>query len=329
METTAPTLTLKTIYQLIADDFTALNSLTTQQLRSQVPLIEEIGHYITAAGGKRLRPLMVLLMANALDYQGDEHQELATVIEFIHTATLLHDDVIDKSELRRGQKTANALWGNTESVLVGDFLYSRAFQILAQRNNIPVMKVLANATNALSEGEVQQLLNMHDIKLSETNYLQVVTKKTAKLFEAAASIGAMTALPNPKIQRACADYGLNFGIAYQLIDDLLDYTCGSKKMGKNLGDDLAEGKPTLPLLYAFAQGTPTQQKLMQQTITTGNLQKLPEVISIMQKTGALQYTLEQAKRYAQLAQENIAILEDSLYKDALIFLADFITARDF
>src|SRR5690606_25993941 len=256
-------------HHAVKDEFEAVNQRILTELHSEVPLVENIGHYLIDAGGKRLRPLLVLLSAKACGYSGDRHVTLAAIIEFIHTATLLHDDVVDTSDLRRGRLTANARWGNAPSVLVGDFLYSRAFQMMVALGNMEIMHILADTTNAISEGEVQQLVNAGNDQTSEQDYLQVIDKKTAKLFEAAALCGAVIAASSPRIASAMASYGHHIGMAFQLVDDALDYSSSSEELGKNIGDDLAEGKPTLPLIHVLAEGNKEQARLVREAIKNG------------------------------------------------------------
>ena len=321
---------LEQIRQGIADDLKAVDQLISTELSSQVPLIQTITQHIVSSGGKRLRPLVVLLTAKALNYHRDtEHHELAAVIEFIHTATLLHDDVVDDSALRRGQPTANAQWGNPASVLVGDFLYSRAFQILARRSNIPVMKVLANTTNHIAEGEVLQLIHRNDATITEAQYQEVIRRKTAQLFSAAAEIGALIGSHDHNVHERMAHFGLHLGIAYQMIDDVLDYTASPEEMGKNIGDDLAEGKATLPLIYALHHATPDQAHLIHHVIQQGGLTHLQEILQAIEETNARQYTLQCAKHHAELAQSFLTSLPDSRYRQALYDLTIFIVDRNF
>ena len=335
---------LDSIRQLIATDQAHVDQLIISGLHSQVPLIAEIGEYIVNNGGKRLRPLVVLLSALASGYQGEQHCDLAAIIEFIHTATLLHDDVVDESTLRRGQDTANAVWGDHSSILVGDFLYSRAFQMMVRLHNMDVMRILADTTNIISEGEVLQLLNAHNADATEADYFQVITCKTAKLFAAAAELGAIIAQPSPcplpqavegsleeniNLQQSLANYGLNFGIAYQLIDDVLDYSSSSEEMGKNVGDDLAEGKLTLPLIHVLKYGNEQQVRLVRTAITEGNIEQLSKIQVAIEDTNALQYTAQQARHYAQLAAQTLHSLPNSDYKKALIGLTEFIVERTY
>ena len=316
-------------HQVVQQDFEAVNQTIIEQLHSDVDLVENIGHYIVDAGGKRLRPLLVLLMAKSLGYRAQQHIELAAIIEFIHTATLLHDDVVDLSSLRRGRATANAKWGNAPSVLVGDFLYSRAFQMMVAIQNMDIMAILSNTTNVISEGEVQQLVNAKDPNVDEQNYLSVIHKKTAALFEAACETGAVIAQAEQKQQAMAKRYGYHIGMAFQLIDDALDYHGTAAELGKNVGDDLAEGKPTLPLIYAISHATPSEANIIKQAITNGGLDKLDDIIAIVNQSGALQYVQDKAKEQAQLAIQVIEALPASDYKTAMIELAEFSVQRSF
>ncbi|KQW00118.1 octaprenyl diphosphate synthase [Rhizobacter sp. Root1221] len=288
------------------------------RLASEVVLINQISHYIISAGGKRLRPMLVLLFANALGFQGRERYEMAATVEFIHTATLLHDDVVDESDLRRGRQTANALFGNAASVLVGDFLYSRAFQMMVSVNRMRVLEVLADATNVIAEGEVLQLMNMHDADLAVEDYLKVIRFKTAKLFEASARLGAVLAGANPEIEDACASYGRSLGTAFQLVDDLLDYEGSTSQLGKNVGDDLREGKPTLPLLVAMERATPDERTLIRHAIEHGEVTRLAEIVEIVSRTGALDATRDAARQEAEKARVSLSMLPPSPHKEALI-----------
>ncbi|MES3013633.1 MAG: octaprenyl diphosphate synthase [Pseudomonadota bacterium] len=306
--------------ELIAPDMAAVDALVRRRLASDVLLINQISHYIISAGGKRIRPVLVLLVANAYAYQGVAHHELAAVVEFIHTATLLHDDVVDQSQLRRGRDTANARFGNAASVLVGDFLYSRAFQMMVSVNRMRVLEVLSEATNVIAEGEVLQLMNMHDPDLSVDDYLRVIRFKTAKLFEASARLGALLADASPAVEAACADYGRALGTAFQLIDDLLDYEGATSALGKNIGDDLREGKPTLPLLVAMARGTAAQRELIRGAIMRGEVELLPQVIDIVRQTGALEATRAAARDEIEAARRSLAQLPDSAHREALLYL---------
>lgn len=298
-----------------------VDAVIRERLSSRVALIDQISHYIVNAGGKRIRPRLVLLFAEALGFEGSERYELAAVVEFIHTATLLHDDVVDESELRRGRATANAMFGNAASVLVGDFLYSRAFQMMVSVNRMRVLDVLADATNVIAEGEVLQLMNMHDPDLQVADYLQVIRYKTAKLFEASARLGAVLAEAEPAVEEACAVYGRALGTAFQLVDDLLDYEGSSAELGKNVGDDLREGKPTLPLLLAMERATPEERQLIRHAIEHGEQEKLPEIQAIVRRTGALQATRHAAKQEADRARAALAMLPATRARAALLDLA--------
>jgi octaprenyl-diphosphate synthase len=283
-------------------------------------LINQISGYIIGAGGKRIRPRLVLLFARALGFNGPQRFELAAIVEFIHTATLLHDDVVDESSLRRGRQTANAIFGNAASVLVGDFLYSRAFQMMVAVGNMRVLDVLADATNIIAEGEVLQLLNMHDPDLAVEDYLRVIRFKTAKLFEASARLGAVLGGAARGLEESCADYGRSLGTAFQLIDDLLDYEGNSQELGKNVGDDLREGKPTLPLLMAIERGNPSEKSLVRDAIVNGDVARLPDILRIVRRTGALQATRDAARSEATQAQASLSLLPDSSARDALLDL---------
>jgi len=312
---------------VVADDLERVNDLIRSSLHSDVALINQLSHYIINSGGKRLRPLLVLLSANACEYRGDQHVNLAAVIEFIHTATLLHDDVVDSSQLRRGNMTANAMWGNEASVLVGDFLYSRAFEMMVDANDMRIMEIMSHTTNTIAEGEVLQLLNCHDADTTESSYLDVISRKTARLFEAAARIGAVLGHQSETIERALANYGLHLGTAFQLIDDVLDYSASPEDTGKNVGDDLAEGKPTLPLIHAIHKGTPSQARLIRRAIENGGHDNMQAVCAIIESTGAIPYTAQAAQREADLAIEALTPLPESAYKEALYSLAEFSVNR--
>lgn len=320
--------TQNSIIQSISGDMDAVNAVIRRQLYSDVPLVNQIAEYIISAGGKRIRPVLVLLLANAYGYRGTHHHELAAVVEFIHTATLLHDDVVDESSLRRGRQTANALFGNAASVLVGDFVYSRAFQMMVSVKNMRVMQILADATNVIAEGEVLQLLNMHDPDVTEERYLQVIRSKTAKLFEAAAQLGALIAgAPEEGIQ-AAGEYGRSLGTAFQLIDDVLDYSGNAADIGKNVGDDLREGKPTLPLIYLMQHGTPEQRQLVRTCIETGDEQHFGEILTAITGSGALAYTKGEAEKAARRAVDAINSLPGSQFKDSLVQLCAFAVGRN-
>ena len=325
----SPQAALQPVLDLIADDMQAVNRLILERLRSEVVLVNRLGHYIVSSGGKRLRPVLVLLASGACGYDGDRRHLLAAIIEFIHTATLLHDDVVDASELRRGQQTANALFGNEASVLVGDFLYSRAFQMMVEAGSMRIMEILADTTNVIAEGEVLQLLNQHDPDTTVERYMEVIHAKTAKLFEAAARVGAVLAGQSAEVEESLARYGMYLGTAFQLVDDVLDYTASSEEMGKNLGDDLAEGKPTLPLIHAMEHGDEAQRALVRRAIEEGGSELLEAVLAAIEATDALDFTRETARREADLAIEALAILPDSPYKDALARLARFSAERGF
>lgn len=324
--------TLTGIRQLVKGDFDAVDRLILTELASEVPLINEITQHIIQSGGKRLRPLVLLLMANVLDnrLQTDEHHELAAIIEFIHTATLLHDDVVDDSSRRRNQPTANALWGNAASVLAGDFLYSRAFQILARRNNIPVMRVLADTTNLISEGEMLQLINRGNSHFTEQGYFKVIRCKTAELYSAAAKIGAMVATNNNlDYCEIAAQYGLHLGMAFQMIDDLLDYTADAQLVGKNLGDDLAEGKVTLPLIYALHQGNQEQQDILRLAIQSQGREAIDRVVSVILASKGCEYTFAAAEQEIQQAKNYLYQLPNNAYRQALLDIGDFVVSRGY
>lgn len=319
---------MKSLQFPVKQDLEAVDALMFKELSSDIPLMQKIAHYIIQSGGKRLRPLIVLLAAYACGYdQNTEHHELAVVIEFIHTATLLHDDVIDKSNQRRGQQTANAIWGNSASVLVGDFLYSRAFQILAKRNNIPIMKVLANTANEIAEGEVWQLMNQNDPNIEESTYYEVIRRKTAQLFSAAAEIGAIIGTKNEAVRKAMASFGLYIGMAYQIIDDLLDYSEDPFKLDKNIGDDLAGGKVTLPLIYAKQQTTLRKAALIHKAIKKGGLGNLHSIMQIISDTKAREYTQKRANQEIEKAQIQLQQLPLSPFRHNLEALAKFIVSR--
>ncbi|MGP4843801.1 octaprenyl diphosphate synthase [Marinobacter sp. 1Y8] len=320
-------MTAQRIYNTVADDFTRVNELITHRLSSDVPLVEKIAQYIVDSGGKRLRPLLVLLTARALGYQGDNHLKLAAVIEFLHTATLLHDDVVDTSDLRRGKTTANARWGNAPSVLVGDFLYSRAFQMMVELNRMPVMDVLSNATAVIAEGEVLQLMNMKNPDVPESQYMTVIHNKTAMLFEAASHAGALLADASPGDVSRLQAYGKHLGLAFQLVDDVLDYRGDAETMGKNVGDDLAEGKPTLPLIYAMANAGEDDRQLIRSAIRKGGLDQLDSILAIVEKSGALDYTVERAREEALKARQCVESLPESDHKTALVLLTEVAVAR--
>lgn len=321
-------MTLDEIQQLSAADMAAVNQHIFSQLNSDVALINQLGIYIVNSGGKRLRPLLAVLAARALGYQGEQHISTAAIIEFIHTSTLLHDDVVDESTLRRGKETANALFGNQASVLVGDFLYSRSFQMMVSLQSMRVMQVLADATNIIAEGEVLQLMNVNDPDTTEHSYMQVIYCKTAKLFEAATQLAAIISAQPEAIEQAMKAYGMHLGTAFQLIDDVLDYQADASELGKNIGDDLAEGKPTLPLIYALQKGNTAQQQLIREAITEGNgMQHLDAIMAALEETGAFEYTRNIAQQEALKAQQALTLLPESPYKNALSALADIAVSR--
>ena len=316
------------IRSFIAQDMSAVDNVIREKLHSHVALVRQVSEYIINSGGKRLRPALVILSAGAFGYTGKHHHNLAAIVEFIHTATLLHDDVVDESALRRNRETANALFGNAASVLVGDFLYSRAFQMMVGVDNMRVMQVLADATNTIAEGEVLQLLNCHDPNVEEENYLRVIRFKTAKLFEAATRLGAIIGNATPTEERALAIYGMHLGTAFQLIDDVLDYSSDHQDTGKNLGDDLAEGKPTLPLIYAISAGTDEQANIIRKAIEEGGKDGFQPVLQVIQQTAALDYAKKRAQTEANTATAAISVLPDSDYKKYLLQLAEFAVVRD-
>jgi octaprenyl-diphosphate synthase len=305
---------------LLADEMAEVNRVVRERLSSDVALIDQIARYIIGAGGKRIRPRLVLHFADALGFQGNERFELAAVVEFIHTATLLHDDVVDESSLRRGRQTANALFGNAASVLVGDFLYSRAFQMMVSVDRMRVLAVLADATNVIAEGEVLQLMNMHDPDLAVDDYLRVIRFKTAKLFEASARLGAVLAEAPAAVEEHCAGYGRALGTAFQLVDDLLDYEGATVELGKNVGDDLREGKPTMPLLVAMERGTAAERDTIRHAIEQGEVQRLPEIVGIVRRTGAVEATRAAARAEADKASACLASLAPGPHRDALLDL---------
>ncbi len=307
----------------------AVDEVIRSRLHSDVVLIRQVAEYIIGSGGKRLRPALVILAAGVFGYQGRYHQELAAVVEFIHTATLLHDDVVDESALRRGRPTSNSLFGNAASVLVGDFVYSRAFQMMVGAENMRVLQVLADATNIIAEGEVLQLMNSRNADIDEQGYLQVIRYKTAKLFEASTRLGAILGKAPAEAEEAMAAYGMHLGTAFQLIDDVLDYSGDHAVIGKNVGDDLAEGKPTLPLIYALKHGTRDQAGLIRRAIEHGGIEELPAVLDAIRQTGALDYAREQARRESRIAREALSYLPNSKYRDYLIQLAGFAVTRSY
>lgn len=322
-------MTLAVIKQPVNDDLQSVDTVIRRHLKSDVALINQVAEYIIAAGGKRVRPLVVVLAARACRCPDSKHLTAAAIVEFIHTATLLHDDVVDGSELRRGQDTANAVWGNEASVLVGDYLYSRAFEMMVELSDMRVMDVMAGATNKIAEGEVLQLMNAHDADTTEARYFEVIYRKTAKLFEAGAQLAAIVSGTDKTTEQALHNYGKHLGTAFQLIDDVLDYRANRNELGKNLGDDLAEGKPTLPLIYALSHGNAEQQALIRHAIENGGVQELVRITAAIESTGGLEYTARLARREADLAIEALAVLQDSPFKQALHDLAEFAISRGY
>ncbi len=320
---------LDPIRALIAADMEAVDAVIRRRLASEVALVRQVADYIIGSGGKRLRPTLLLLAAGACGYRGAQHHELAAVVEFIHTATLLHDDVVDESELRRGRATANAAFGNAAAVLVGDFLYSRAFQMMVSVDSMRVMEVLADATNTIAEGEVMQLLNVHNADVGEAAYLEVVRRKTAKLFEASARLGAILGGAARGTEENLAAYGMHLGTAFQLVDDVLDYSGDFHETGKNLGDDLNEGKPTLPLIYVIQRGAPAQAETVRRAIEHGGRDAFAAVIEAIHAAGALEFAREQARREAAAACDALATLADSTHKQSLLHLAAFAVERNY
>ena len=318
---TAPAVSHVAAVAPTAEEMREVDAVIQRRLASKVALIDQIAHYIISAGGKRIRPLLVLLFSGALGFKGRERFELAATVEFIHTATLLHDDVVDESALRRGRRTANAMFGNAASVLVGDFVYSRAFQMMVSVNRMRVLEVLADATNVIAEGEVLQLMNMHDPDVAVEDYLQVIRFKTAKLFEASARLGAVLADVNRATEEACADYGRSLGTAFQLVDDLLDYEGATEQLGKNVGNDLREGKPTLPLLIAMERGTADERAIVRHAIEHGEVARLADIVRIVRSTGAIAATREAARAEADKARASLEALPATAYRDALLDLS--------
>lgn len=316
-------------HQVVKDEFEQVNQLIINQLHSDVALVENIGQHLIDAGGKRLRPLLVLLCSKALGYQGEKHINLAAIIEFIHTATLLHDDVVDTSDLRRGRSTANAKWGNAPSVLVGDFLYSRAFQMLVTIGSMPTMEIIADTTNIIAEGEVQQLINAGNPDIDEAAYNDVIRKKTAQLFEAACHAAAVLADATADQQEALRRYGHHLGMAFQLVDDVLDYRGSAEEMGKNIGDDLAEGKPTLPMLYVMREGSGDDAELIRNAIKEHSIEKLNQIVTILNNTGALDYCMQQAEQHVEKAESCLLVLPESDEKTAMGELTRFAISRSY
>ena len=326
-EKTADLLSFEDVKALARDDMGAVDDLIRSSLQSDVLLVSQVAEYIVTSGGKRLRPLIVLLAARALGYTGGHQMNAAAIVEFIHTATLLHDDVVDSSDRRRGRDTANTVFGNQASVLVGDFLYSRAFQMMVDIGRMRVMQILADATNTIAAGEVMQLMNMHDPDVTEAEYRKVIYRKTARLFEAGAQIAAVLADRDPNDEAAMICYGQNLGTAFQLVDDALDYDASPEELGKNLGDDLAEGKPTLPLIYVLENGSDAEKQLIRGAIEEGGIDKLDDIQAIVESTGALQYTAARAQEAADIAINALSGIPESEYKQAMIAIADFAVRR--
>ena len=319
-------LSIDGVFSLARDDMQAVDELISTSLASDVALVSQVSEYIVLSGGKRLRPLVVLLASRALGYEGDHHRRTAAIVEFIHTATLLHDDVVDSSERRRGMDSANTVFGNQASVLVGDFLYSRAFQMMVEIDSMRVMQILADATNTIAAGEVMQLMNVHDPDTTEENYRQVIYRKTARLFEAGAQIAAVLA-NRPADEAALIAYGQNLGVAFQLVDDALDFNASADELGKNLGDDLAEGKATLPLIYAMQKGSDSERAMIRQAIVDGGLDHMDDIQAVIASTGALRYTAMRAQEAADQATSALSGIPDSEYIQALIAIADFAVQR--
>lgn len=316
-------------YRVVADDFNAVDGIIRKQLTSHVPLVEKIGDYIVSAGGKRLRPLLVLLSGSALGYRNDQLRLLAAIIEFLHTSTLLHDDVVDASGLRRGRSTANSLWGNAPSVLVGDFLYARSFEMMVELASMPVMRIISQATRVIAEGEVLQLSKIRDASTTEETYMEVIRGKTAMLFEASSHSAAVLAGASAEQAEALRQFGDLLGIAFQLVDDLLDYRGDAETLGKNVGDDLAEGKPTLPLIYTMREGTSEQASLVRKAIQKGGIEDLSSILDAVEAAGALDYTARLARDHADRAIACLDVLPDNEYRDAMIELTRFAVARTY
>jgi len=327
MPQTVSTMDFTAIQELISEDMQAVNRLIQARLHSEIVLVNQLSHYIIASGGKRLRPMLSLLAARACGYNGDKHINVAAIVEFIHTATLLHDDVVDESDMRRGQETANNVWGNQAAVLVGDFLYSRSFEMMVDVGEMRVMEILAQTTNIIAEGEVLQLLNCNDPETTEARYLEVIYSKTAKLFEAACQLGAVLAGLSTEQEKAVAQYGVHLGTAFQLVDDILDYSASADEMGKNVGDDLAEGKPTLPLIIALQRSTGDDAQLIRSAIEKGGLDKIEQIMKIIEQTESLNYATAIAKQEVEKANACLTCLADTPYKLALESLARFSISR--
>ena len=320
---------LASIRRPVEADLAAVDSRIIENLESKVPLIRETGEYLISRGGKRLRPLLALLTARAFGHEGRAHIDTAVIIEFIHTATLLHDDVVDRSTMRRGSETANSIWGDEVSVLVGDFLFSRAFQLMVGVGSLPVMRLMADTTNLITEGEVLQLANRHDPDTTEARYLEVVGCKTGKLFEAAARVGAVLAGRSEADERRMADFGASLGTAYQLVDDVLDYRGSTAAIGKNIGDDLADGQPTLPLIHAMRAGSRATAQTVREAIRTGDVGQLPEVIDAVESSGGIEYTAASARGYVQRACKALRDVPDNRFRAALASFAEFVVERTY
>ena len=327
MSTTATPIDIRQVRSLVAEEITAVDRLIRARLYSEVILINQLSQYIIGSGGKRLRPVIALLSAKAVGYSGARHIDVAAIIELIHTATLLHDDVVDSSKMRRGRETANLVWGSEASVLVGDFLYSRSFQMMVDLQNMRVLEILADSTNTIAEGEVMQLVSCHDPNTTEQRYLDTIHNKTAKLFEAAAQLGVVIGAGEATLESAMARYGRHLGTAFQLVDDALDYSASPVQLGKNIGDDLAEGKPTLPLLYAMWEGDEQQTQAVREAIEHGGLERIAEISAAIESTGAITYTFSLAEAEAAKAKEALSGLPPSPYLDALRTLASFAVYR--
>lgn len=326
-EKTPVSISFDDIAALAKSDMQAVDRLISESLESDVSLVSQVSEYIVMSGGKRLRPLIVLLAARALGYEGDQHIRAAAIIEFIHTATLLHDDVVDSSSRRRGQDSANTVFGNQASVLVGDFLYSRAFQMMVDIGDMRVMRILADATNTIAAGEVMQLMNVHDPDTTEEDYQQVIYRKTARLFEAGSQIAAVMSGQAANIETSMVDYGRHLGTAFQLVDDALDFAASAEELGKNIGDDLAEGKATLPLIYAMHNASAEDRNIIRNAIVEGGLDQLDRITAIIESTGALRYTADKAQEAADLAIASLADIPDSTFKEALTNIAEFSVQR--
>ncbi|KTC78039.1 polyprenyl synthetase family protein [Legionella brunensis] len=321
-------MTVARLRTLVNADFEAVNALIIDKIQSQIGLIDDLAHHIVESGGKRLRPLLVLLASHACGYKGKDHIALAAMIEFFHTATLLHDDVVDESTLRRGRETANEIWGSKASILVGDYLFTQSVQLMVNVNNFPILRLLANTSHEISCGEVKQLVNRHNFELSIEEYLDVIRAKTALLFAASAAIGAHLSNAGEQIEKGLYSYGLHLGNAFQLIDDALDYCSDAKTIGKNIGDDLADGKATLPLLHALNKGTPLQQQIIKDSIKKGSLQNLAAILAAIEETDAIEFTRNYAALEVDRALSALQSLPDSAYKKALEELAQFAIQRD-